>query len=210
MKVVIDENGQGFLKMPMGNLIGFCEGKIGFCYDCEHPAKEINFPVRLFAQHLLASTCQYPYDTDVVRLLKQETPSYLMPRYLDKKDVQVLLTEFLAPTVSPEAVDAFFPFWEKPKEYLKMTDTTAEVKKEKKIKAPKAPKAPKEPKAPKAEGIGAFSKNLILEGFTNAEILAKIAEKFPEAKTTAGCIAYYRNALKKAAKNDEPAEQQAA
>jgi hypothetical protein len=210
MKVVIDEQGRGWLQMPLGNLVGFCNGKIGFCYDCEHPVKEITFPPRLFASHLLAGSCQHPYDPDVVRLLKQETPAYLMPRFLAENEAQVLLTQFMAKTVSPEAVRAFFPFWEKPKEYLKMTDTTAEVKKEKKIKAPKAPKAPKEPKAPKAEGIGAFSKNLILEGFTNAEILAKIVEKFPEAKTTAGCIAYYRNALKKAAKNDEPAEQQAA
>lgn len=49
------------------------------------------------------------------------------------------------------------------------------------------------------QGIGAFSKGLIAEGKTNAEILAAIAEQFPTAKTTANCIAYYRAKMAKAA-----------
>jgi len=49
------------------------------------------------------------------------------------------------------------------------------------------------------QGIGAFSKGLIAEGKTNAEILEAIAEQFPTAKTTANCIAYYRAKMKKAA-----------
>ena len=51
----------------------------------------------------------------------------------------------------------------------------------------------------KRESIGAFCKQLIAEGKTNDEILAAVHEKFPQAKTTKGSLAYYRNALKKAA-----------
>jgi len=50
------------------------------------------------------------------------------------------------------------------------------------------------------QGIGAFSKSLIAEGKTNAEILEAIAEQFPTAKTTANCIAYYRAKMAKDAK----------
>ena len=46
------------------------------------------------------------------------------------------------------------------------------------------------------QGVGAFAKGLIVEGKTNPEILAAVKEKFPDAKTTTGCIAYYRTALK--------------
>lgn len=63
------------------------------------------------------------------------------------------------------------------------------------------------------QGIGAFSKGLIAEGKTNAEILAAIAEQFPTAKTTSNCIAYYRAKMKKAADSmpaDEAAGEDAA
>ena len=53
------------------------------------------------------------------------------------------------------------------------------------------------------QGIGAYAKERILVGRTNPEILAEIAERFPSAKTTSGCIAYYRTALAKAAKAAE-------
>ena len=57
------------------------------------------------------------------------------------------------------------------------------------------------------QGIGAFCKGLIVEGKTNAEILAAVAETFPTAKTTANCVAYYRAKLALAAKKaDEPVE----
>lgn len=42
------------------------------------------------------------------------------------------------------------------------------------------------------QGIGAFCKGLIAEGKTNAEILAAVFDKFPTAKTTTNCVAYYR------------------
>lgn len=47
------------------------------------------------------------------------------------------------------------------------------------------------------QGIGAFSKGLIADGKTNAEILAAIAAQFPTAKTTTNCIAYYRAKMAK-------------
>jgi len=50
------------------------------------------------------------------------------------------------------------------------------------------------------QGIGAFSKGLIAEGKSNAEILEAIAAQFPTAKTTANCIAYYRAKMAKEAK----------
>ena len=47
------------------------------------------------------------------------------------------------------------------------------------------------------QGIGKFCKEQILDGKTNAEILALIAEQFPTAKTTSNCVAYYRAKLVK-------------
>jgi len=46
------------------------------------------------------------------------------------------------------------------------------------------------------QGVGEFSKNLIKEGKTNAEVLDAVKKQFPAAKTTTGCIAYYRAAIK--------------
>lgn len=46
------------------------------------------------------------------------------------------------------------------------------------------------------QGVGEFAKGLIKEGKPNAEVLTAVKEKFPGAKTTMGCIAYYRAAVK--------------
>jgi len=46
------------------------------------------------------------------------------------------------------------------------------------------------------QGVGEFAKNMIREGSANADVLAAVKEKFPGAKTTMGCIAYYRAAVK--------------
>ena len=46
------------------------------------------------------------------------------------------------------------------------------------------------------QGVGEFAKNMIRAGSPNAEVLAAVKEKFPGAKTTMGCIAYYRAAVK--------------
>jgi len=57
-------------------------------------------------------------------------------------------------------------------------------------------------KAPKVkkEGIGKFVMDMMLDTktakWTNKEILDKVGEKFPEAKTTYACIAWYRTHLR--------------
>jgi hypothetical protein len=47
------------------------------------------------------------------------------------------------------------------------------------------------------QGVGAYAKEQIAAGKSNAEALAAVLAKFPEAKTTTSCIAYYRTAMKK-------------
>jgi hypothetical protein len=47
------------------------------------------------------------------------------------------------------------------------------------------------------QGVGAFAKELISAGGSNADVLAAVKAKFPDAKTTTGCIAFYRTALNK-------------
>ena len=67
------------------------------------------------------------------------------------------------------------------------------------------------------QGVGAFAKELIAAGKTNAEVLEAVKKQFPTAKTTTGCIAYYRAAVKnpnlgkraKAAKTPEELRAQA-
>ena len=47
------------------------------------------------------------------------------------------------------------------------------------------------------QGVGEFCKELIKQGKSNVEILEAVKEKFQgTAKTSASCIAFYRNALK--------------
>lgn len=75
-----------------------------------------------------------------------------------------------------------------------------EAKKEEKAAKVKAAK-PKAEKAegarkPRGSGIGAFCTDLIAKGKTNDEVLAAVQKKFPDAKTTKGCIAFYRNKAK--------------
>ena len=45
------------------------------------------------------------------------------------------------------------------------------------------------------EVLETYAKQLLLEGLSNKEALAKTLEQFPTAKTTVACIAYYRNKL---------------
>jgi hypothetical protein len=53
---------------------------------------------------------------------------------------------------------------------------------------------------PRGLGIGAYCKGLITEGKTNAEVLSAVLEKWPDAKTTAASLAWYRSELKQEAK----------
>lgn len=50
----------------------------------------------------------------------------------------------------------------------------------------------------KRSGVGAFVKAELLKGVTDEEILKAVAAKFPEAKTTKACVAWYRCQMKKA------------
>lgn len=47
------------------------------------------------------------------------------------------------------------------------------------------------------QGVGEYAKQLIQEGMDNATVLAAVLDKFPSAKTSKGCIAFYRTALSK-------------
>jgi len=46
------------------------------------------------------------------------------------------------------------------------------------------------------QGVGEFAKGMIRDGSDNKTVLDAVKEKFPGAKTTMGCIAYYRAAVK--------------
>jgi hypothetical protein len=46
------------------------------------------------------------------------------------------------------------------------------------------------------QGIGEFAKQLLTQGVSTGDVLAKVKEQFPTAKTSASCIAYYKAALK--------------
>ena len=54
------------------------------------------------------------------------------------------------------------------------------------------------------QGVGAFAKELIVKGMDNKATLEAVRAKFPNAKTTTGCIAYYRTALAKVGKAVPP------
>jgi len=68
----------------------------------------------------------------------------------------------------------------------------------------------------RGSGIGSFAKGLLVEGKTNAEVLAAVLAQFPNAATTSGCIAYYKTKLiaagqlassRKAKAEEAPAEE---
>ena len=46
-------------------------------------------------------------------------------------------------------------------------------------------------------GVGKRCRELIVEGLSNKEVLAKIKEEFPSNNTTYSCVAWYRNDMKK-------------
>ena len=54
------------------------------------------------------------------------------------------------------------------------------------------------------QGVGAFAKEQIQGGKNNAEVLAMVKAKFPDAKTTTGCITFYRTALAKGPAGKSP------
>lgn len=46
------------------------------------------------------------------------------------------------------------------------------------------------------QGVGEYAKNMIRDGADNKTVLEAIKVQFPAAKTTMGCVAYYRAAVK--------------
>lgn len=48
----------------------------------------------------------------------------------------------------------------------------------------------------KGPGVGEVAKQLILEGKTNEEVLAAVKAQFPDAKTSAASINWYRNKMR--------------
>ena len=58
------------------------------------------------------------------------------------------------------------------------------------------------------QGVGSFAKELIVAGLSNADVLTKVMTKFPNAKTSKGCIAFYRTALSKVGKETGPTPEQ--
>lgn len=54
---------------------------------------------------------------------------------------------------------------------------------------------PEKVKKERGMGVGAFAKEQLLAGVSNADTLTAVLEKFPEAKTTSSCIAYYKTKL---------------
>lgn len=55
------------------------------------------------------------------------------------------------------------------------------------------------------QGVGEYAKSLIVQGLDNAAVLAQVMIKFPSAKTSKGCIAFYRTALSKTPAAPDPA-----
>lgn len=55
------------------------------------------------------------------------------------------------------------------------------------------------------QGVGEFAKSLIAEGKDNQTVLDAVREKFPSAKTSKGCIAFYRTAMSKGPAQADPA-----
>lgn len=45
------------------------------------------------------------------------------------------------------------------------------------------------------QGVGKFAKELLLSGMANKDVLAKVKEQFPSAKTSSACIGFYRTKL---------------
>ena len=192
--VAVDKAGHGYLVLDDERTIGYQDEMIEFVTP---PVLEtVKFPVKLFVNHLLAGTCQVMYETAVIKELQKHMESYLMPEYISKKQCQDLLDLETRPVVA----ERFFQFWAPfVQENIEMATKKPAAKKPvaAKVAKPKTEKATKEPKA-KKPGIGAFCMDLIEKGKTNDEILASIAKTFPEAKTSKGCIAFYRNKAKAA------------
>ena len=209
--VAVDKTGHSYLLVSGVEAIHVDpeDGCIGYTTEIPTDLLFLKFPVKLYANHLAIGTTKHLHEPRVILGLQAYYENYLMPQYISKAQCKQLL----ASEASPVAVEKFFPFWAPPvQENQEMAtkkpaaEKKAAAKKpaaEKKAAAkkpaakPKVEKAAKEPKA-KKPGIGAFCLDLIAKGKTNDEILEAIAKNFPDAKTSRGCVAFYRNKAKAA------------
>jgi hypothetical protein len=203
--VVVTKKGRGMLLVSETQAIHVAEedGLIEYTEDIPKDLRYTDFPVSVYANHLAAGTCHHPYETAVVRGLQTCYENFLMPVYCSKEQCQKLLNSMARPV----AASVFFPFWAPPKleqESEDMATKKASAAKPAATKAVKkaapAAKATKKAAAPaegaKKRGVGAFCKELIVKGKTNDEILEALAKEFPDANTSKGSLAFYRNAVK--------------
>jgi hypothetical protein len=208
--IAVDKKGHGYLVIDEGRIICTHLDLIEFAEDPPKDLKFVDFPVKMFVNHLLAGTCHQLYESAVIPELSKHMESYLMPKYMTKEFCQELLNKSGA---RPASAEAFFSFWAPPHLIKESEDmatkkaTAAPAKAAKgKGKAPAAKAAPAKTAKGKAAapvegkakkpGVGKFCMDLIEAGKTNDEILEAVGKQFPGAKTTKGCIAFYRNKLK--------------
>lgn len=198
--VAVDKTGHSYLLVSGVEAIHVDpeDGCIRYTTEIPTDLLFLKFPVKLYANHLAIGTSKHLHEDKVVKGLQAYYETYLMPQYISKAQCKQLL----ASEASPVAVEKFFPFWAPPvQENQEMATKKPAAKKKAAAKKPAAkPKVEKAAKAPKAKkpGIGAFCLDLIAKGKTNDEILEAIAKSFPDAKTSRGCVAFYRNKAKAA------------
>lgn len=195
--VAVDKKGRGILLLDSMSAINIAheDGMIQFVDEIPKDLKPLKFPVKAFANHLLAATCNHLYETAVIKELSKHVDSFLMPGYMTKEVCQKCLDL----EARPVALESFLPYWAPlVQENIDMATKKPAAKAKAKPAAKAAKAAPKTAKAEgtKKRGIGAFCKELIAKGKTNDEILEAVAKEFPDAGTTKGSIAFYRNAVK--------------
>jgi hypothetical protein len=148
---------------------------------------------------LSTSTFNKEFDTDVPGTIPAAAESFLklaQRAYMHNLPVIQKLKEIIMATATTaEAKAKALSVSEVP------TQTQQEVadKKAEKAAKVKAAKPPKESK-PRGLGIGAFCKEQIIEGVSNAEILIQVKVRWPEANTTAASLNWYRADIKRGTK----------
>ena len=155
--------------------------------------------VGIVLSKLPTSSFNKEFDTDVPGTIPAAAESFLklaQRAYMHNLPVIQKLKEIIMATATTaEAKAKALSVSEVP------TQTQQEVadKKAEKAAKVKAAKPPKESK-PRGLGIGAFCKEQIIEGVSNAEILIQVKVRWPEANTTAASLNWYRADIKRGTK----------
>jgi hypothetical protein len=148
---------------------------------------------------LPTSTFNKEFDTDVPGTIPAAAESFLklaQRAYMHNLPVIQKLKEIIMATATTaEAKAKALSVSEAP---TPIQQEVADKKAEKAAKV-KAAKPPKESK-PRGLGIGAFCKEQIIEGVSNAEILIQVKVRWPEANTTAASLNWYRADIKRGTK----------